>query len=74
MKFTDDELRVMKTILTEKLDSMADPSLPIMLSKDIAYLKIDFFHPHEPNKIFPIQTSLRKVIEEIILRRVHQNS
>jgi len=70
MKFDDKELEVMKTVLTDRLDSLADPSLSELLSKDLAYLKLKFFDEENHDVVIPLQTALRKIIEEIILRHV----
>jgi len=74
MKFDDRELEALKTVLTDRLDGLADPSLNKMLSKDIAYLKLKFFDEEYHDVVIPVQTALRKIIEEIILRRVQEDA
>jgi len=71
MKFNDKELEAIKIVLTDHLDSYADPSLHSVLAKDIAYLSPKHFDGVEPEDIYPFQTALRKVIEEIIMRQVN---
>lgn len=71
-QFNDNELKIIKELLTDKLDEFADPALPKLLAKDLAYLKQAFFNG-DADVVIPIQTALRKVIEEIILRRVKQD-
>ena len=72
MKLKDSQLIIIKDRLTDYLESICDPSLPRMLSKDIAYLKPSFFDLPEKD-VRPVQVVLRKIIEEIILRRVANN-
>lgn len=71
-QFNDKELEIIKDLLTAKLDSIADPGLPQLLSKDLAYLKHTLFHG-KPEDVITIQTALRKTIEEIILRQANDS-
>jgi len=72
--FTDQELNIMKTVLTNRLDDWINPDVPQMLAKDIAYLKLEKFDPEYADVVLVIQTALRKIIEEIILRQVHDTA
>jgi len=69
--FTDQELNMMKTVLTDRLNDWVDPSVSDKLAKEIAYLRLDKFDPEYADVVLPIQTALRKIIEEIIMRQVH---
>ena len=72
--FTDQELNIMKTVLTDRLDDWIEPGVPQLLAKDIAYLKLEKFDPEYADAVLTIQTALRKIIEEIILRQVHDTA
>ena len=69
LMFTDQELNIMKTVLTDKLDDWIEPGVPQLLAKDIAYLRLEKFDSKHVDAALLIQTALRKIIEEIILRQ-----
>jgi len=69
--FTDQELNIMKIVLTRRLNDWINSDVPKLLAKDIAYLKLDKFDPiWHIDSVLLIQTALRKIIDEIILRQV----
>ena len=67
--FTNQELNIIKTVLTDRLDDWIEPGVPQLLDKDIAYLRLEKFDSKHVDAALLIQTALRKIIEEIILRQ-----
>ena len=67
MKFCREELKIIKDLIADKLDSLCVPTVPHNTgAKELAYLALDKFENESSDNIKWYQIILKKIIVEMV--------